>query len=204
MGAGCWPSSRPRSSFAGGRRIGNADAVADTFGCYAFEARRLSESLERILTAAVAVLTPPKEHSPEASEPEKTFDDGPPLPQRVRALAAMVAHGVDEQVVTLTFLDGIGGTLARRLRDAGITDIEELALADTEALPKVRGVSAARAARWIAEATARRSRHARLSQCGRRVRRRRPPVDPGTQPSTRIGSGVYWTSKSAGAVTDSR
>jgi helicase len=66
----------------------------------------------------------------------------------------MVAHGVDEQVVTLTFIDGVGGTLARRLRDAGITDIEDLANADAADVVAVRGVSASRAARWIADATA--------------------------------------------------
>jgi ATP-dependent DNA helicase len=75
------------------------------------------------------------------------------LSERVRALAAMVAYGVDEETVTLTFLDGIGGTLARRLRDVGVTDIEALAICDAEELARVRGVSAARAARWIAEAT---------------------------------------------------
>ena len=53
--------------------------------------------------------------------------DEPPLKERVRALAAMVAHGVDEQTVTLTYIDGIGGTLARRLHEAGVIDIEELA-----------------------------------------------------------------------------
>ena len=37
-------------------RVGDADAVAETFGCYAFEVRRLKESVERILSAAVAVL----------------------------------------------------------------------------------------------------------------------------------------------------
>ena len=42
-------------------RCGSSEAVADRFGCYAFEVRRLSESLERILTAAVAVATPEAE-----------------------------------------------------------------------------------------------------------------------------------------------
>jgi helicase len=135
-------------------RLGSTDLVADTFGCYAFEVRRLTESIERILTAAVAVLTPPKEQTSEVqvAPPAAEFDDGPSVPDRVRALTAMVAHGVDEQVVTLTYLDGIGGTLAKRLREAGITDIEELAQADTGELAKVRGVSTARAARWITEA----------------------------------------------------
>jgi helicase len=136
-------------------RLGNADEVADSFGCYAFEVRRLGESVERILTAAVAVLTPPKEQHLDGGEapPEVPSDDGPSLRERVRALASMVAHGVDEQVVTLTLLEGIGGTLARRLRDAGIADIEDLALTDPGDLAKVRGVSVTRAARWVSEAS---------------------------------------------------
>ena len=64
----------------------------------------------------------------------------------------MVAHGVDEQTVTLTYVSGIGGTLARRLRDAGIEDIEDLAQADSKDVAQVRGVSESRAARWIEEA----------------------------------------------------
>ncbi|MFB3852594.1 MAG: DEAD/DEAH box helicase [Vicinamibacterales bacterium] len=136
-------------------RRGNADEVADVFGCYAFEVRRLSESLERILTAAIAVITPPKEEgdAPAPGPPPGLLDDEPPLQERVKALAAMVAHGVDEQVVTLTFLSGIGGTLARRLRAAGISDVEELALADPEDVAKARGVSKVRAERWVNEAT---------------------------------------------------
>jgi helicase len=135
-------------------RCGNADVVADAFGCYSFEVRRLSECFERILTAAVAVVTPPKAQAIEADPPffEAAFDDDPSLAERVRALAAMVAHGVDEQTVTLTYVDGIGGKLARRLRDAGIVDIEELALADPAELAKLRGVSATRAARWVTRA----------------------------------------------------
>jgi len=43
--------------------------------------------------------------------------------------------------------------LARRLRDAGIKDIEDLAQADSKDVAQVRGVSEARAARWIDEAT---------------------------------------------------
>jgi hypothetical protein len=65
----------------------------------------------------------------------------------------MVAHGVDEQSVTLTFLEGIGGRIARRLHDAGVLDIEDVALCKPEDLAKVRGISATRAARWIDEAT---------------------------------------------------
>jgi helicase len=144
-------------------RGGNADEVAESFGCYAFEIRRLKESVERILSAAVAVLTPPKEVPTQTGEPhgKVMFNEDPPLKERVGALAAMVAHGVDEQTVTLTYIDGIGGTLARRLHHAGIIDIEELAAAVPADLGRVRGVSKMRAEQWIAEATERiRSRSA--------------------------------------------
>ena len=136
-------------------RTGCAQTVADEFGCYVFEVRRLAESLERILSAAVAIVTPPKNAEQTTSEetpPAAPLVEGPVLADRVRALAAMVAHGVDEQTVTLTYVSGIGGTLARRLRDAGIEDIEDLAQADSKGVAQVRGVSESRAACWIEEA----------------------------------------------------
>jgi hypothetical protein len=54
---------------------------------------------------------------------------------------------------TLTFIQGLGGTLARRLREAGISDIEDLASAEPDDLTYVRGVSRARGVRWIEEAS---------------------------------------------------
>jgi len=146
-------------------RAGDAASVAEDFGCYPFEVRRLAESIERIMTAGVAVVTPPKEKDCEESAAPVAMpcDDGPPLGERVRALAAMVACGVDEQAVTLTYIDGIGGTLARRLSESGITDIEDLAQIDTEELAKVRGISVARAGRWIGEAKAKLKSHSAFS-----------------------------------------
>jgi helicase len=146
-------------------RVGCADSVAQTFGCYPFEISRLTESMGRILTAAIAVLNPPNRLSSEAQESPCVvrFDDKPPLAERTRALAAMVEQGIDEQGVTLTFLDGIGGKLARRLRDAGFADIEELALADTEKLTAIGGISPTRAARWIDQATQKLRTHSALS-----------------------------------------
>jgi len=136
-------------------RIGDTESVAASFGCYAFEIRRLSESVERILAAAAEVLRPPRETTLDASVPdtETPLNDAPPLAERVSALSAMVAHGVDEETVTLTYIDGLGGTLARRLHQAGIANIEDLALSEPRDLADVRGISPTRAARWIEEAT---------------------------------------------------
>jgi len=167
-------------------RSGSLDKVADAFDCYASEVRRLSECFERILTAAVAVVTPPRVQAAEdyPTPPKATFDDAPSLAERVRALAAMVAHGVDEETVTLTFLDGIGGKLARRLHDAGISDIEELALADPTELAKLDGVSAARATRWVAQAEEKvRSRSAfSLRETAQRAQTTILPWNSGVEP----------------------
>lgn len=141
-------------------RTGDVDAVAEEYGCYPFEVRRLVESLERVLTACVAIVTPPK-LKPDSDTPEATVvppcfvDDEPTLRERVEATTSMVAYGIDEEAVTLTFLKGVGGILARRLHAAGITDIEELALSEDDQVGAVRGISSKRARLLIDEATER-------------------------------------------------
>jgi hypothetical protein len=81
-------------------------------------------------------------------------DDEPTFSQRVRAVVAMVCAGLDDAAATLAQIDGIGPVLARRLRDdAGVADVEDLAVADpAELAARVRGLSASRAARWIEDA----------------------------------------------------
>ena len=124
-------------------RTGNGDGVAESFACYAFEVRRLSENLERLLTAATAVATPTESKKDDSTDEyiRALLEEGPPLLERIKALTSMVAYGLDEQTVTLTFIRGLGARLACRLRDAGITDIEELAIAEPDEVTKVRGVS---------------------------------------------------------------
>lgn len=132
---------------------GDACEVAREFGCYAFEVRRLTESLVRILVAALAVARPARP-SPD--------DDRVPVPEgleagtveRLAALLAMVESGVDEQVVTLTCVAGIGPTMARRLGEHRISDIEDLAAAEVEDLIRIPGIRETRAERWIADARA--------------------------------------------------
>jgi helicase len=134
-------------------REGNADNVADRLGCYAFEVRRLSECFDRLLTAAIAVATPDKSEGEDIRSDAVTesWDEEPSLLERIKALRAMVAHGLDELTVTLTYIQGIGATFARRLRDAGVTDIEELALVESPGSLHIRGISRDRLARWISE-----------------------------------------------------
>jgi len=130
-------------------RVGDADEVAEATATYPFEIGRLCESLERILSAAQAIAAPKDDEAAPEPIPEE-----PALRERLRALVTMVQAGLDEEVVTLTLLSGVGPTLARGLRAAGVTDIEELAGAELGAVAAVRGVSASRAERLIAEAVA--------------------------------------------------
>jgi helicase len=125
-------------------RSGDATAVAEALGCYPFEVRRLQESMDRLLAALEAVLDP--------EGPAPADQGGVPLRERVRAVRRMVAGGLDEETVTLTLVPGIGPTMARRLKSAGVDDIEALALAEPADLRAVRGLSPERAARWIARA----------------------------------------------------
>lgn len=137
-------------------RTGDEQQVAEQFGCYPFEIRRLIENLERVLSACVAIVTPAKTTSvePDEEEPQETScpEEDPALPERIRALLDMISFGIDEEVVSLTSLKGVGGTLARRLHTGGITNIEELALSEPESVACLRGISRQRAENWIEQA----------------------------------------------------
>lgn len=137
-------------------RTGEVESVAERFGCYPFELRRLVESCGRLLLPMAAVLDDPAQRQPDVDAPQTAIDpeadEEPALLDRVRALGRMVAAGLCERTVTLTLVRGLGPKLARRLRAAGVEDIEDLALADEGELAQIRGLSAKRAALWIAEA----------------------------------------------------
>lgn len=111
------------------------------------EAARLLQALQALLAAGA------KERAQAAGTHEaRGIGDEPDLAEKAAVLGAMVCAGADDEMSTLTLLDGVGPVLARRLASCGITDIEALALADTQDLAAVPGVSPARAARWIAAA----------------------------------------------------
>jgi len=139
-------------------RLGDGDAVAQRFDCYPFEVRRLQESMVRLLAAMkeVAVLTMVQ---PDKDAPIAPRGEIPTGVERIGALLQMVTGGLDEDTVTLTLVPGIGPTLAKRLAEAGIEDIEMLAQAETETLAGVRGLSEKRATTWVEAATS------TLSEC---------------------------------------
>jgi hypothetical protein len=78
--------------------------------------------------------------------------DEPTLLERIRVLEKMVACGLDEQSETLTLIPGLGAKLAWNLKQAGVEDVEDLALAELSDLVKVPGVGQKRAETWLGAA----------------------------------------------------
>jgi helicase len=125
-------------------RLGDVEQVAEARGCYAFEVECLREAMDRLLLSMEAVLT--------LLEPSKLEPEMISLTERIHALQRMMMNGLDEVTVTLTLIRGIGAKLAMRLREVGVMDIEDLALADEDAIAQVPGISLKRARQWIEQA----------------------------------------------------
>lgn len=129
-------------------RLGDANLVANQHSCYVFEIHRLCESMSRLLQAMSAVLSTIESNKEKAEETEII-----PLREKIKALSCMVSGGLNEELVTLTLVPGIGEKIAKRLQQVGINDIEDLALADITELVNLQGISLKRAEAWIQFAT---------------------------------------------------
>lgn len=131
-------------------RTSDAAVVASQHDCYPFEVERLRESMGRLLVAMSSIFE--KSGEPQDDEPPPDLAAPPLLRERVRALSAMIASGLDEFAATLTLVAGIGPKLAKRLQDEGIAEVDELAAAEPLRLAAIRGISKERGAYWITEA----------------------------------------------------
>jgi hypothetical protein len=109
-------------------------------GCYPFEGERLQESMVRLLHALTDLAG-----ALDAETKDRWL-------VRLRALQTMVAGGLDACAATLALVEGIGVKSARRLAEAGIGDVEDLALAEVEDVIAALGGKATRARRWIERA----------------------------------------------------
>jgi helicase len=134
---------------------GDEGRVADLVCCYPSDVRQLVEVTTRTLSALGCLLGLPAlddEATALAERAPLTTLRLNPLRRKVRRLTMMVEKGLDPSEVTLTFVDGIGATWARRLSNAGITHLEELAISPIEELTSLGQISEDRAARWIQQA----------------------------------------------------
>ncbi len=127
-------------------RFGNLEELADTFNLYPFEIRRLLDSAQRVLQGWIAMVDLIAE--PENDPDEQILS----LHEKLTAFITMLNQGINEEQVSLTFVDGIGAKWAKKLISGGVNDIEELAMSDPSDLMLLGGLKDKRAHRWIAEA----------------------------------------------------
>lgn len=123
--------------------------VCERLDVYPSDAEALQQNLIRLLKAsadlhaAIDLVTDPEERR------QRERFASPSLVSRIRRLALQVEYGLPRDAVYLTRIPGCGGRLARRLLDAGITDLEELCNQEPSDLAAIPRIGAKRARAWI-------------------------------------------------------
>ena len=138
--------------------IGDEESVAEEDGVYPFEIFRLIETMDRLLLASASIQKL-IDHPVALGIPEEVSEEKAAIPKshallRIELLRQKVLNGIEGPAASLTFVDGIGSTWARKLSSHGIPDLTALAQASVDKLTSLSGISAKRAAKWIANARA--------------------------------------------------
>lgn len=130
-------------------RDGDAEAAAVEARCQPHDVEEVRREALRLLQALQALVGSRIDQAATGNEADVKDGD---LQLKLLALRAMVSAGMDGEQATLALVDGIGPVMARRLVQAGISDVEDLALADEQDLSQVEGVSLRRALCWKEDA----------------------------------------------------
>jgi helicase len=134
--------------------LGDEEMVAEEDGIYPFEIFRLIESMDRLLLASASIQKlidhPVAPETTEDGEKEKPVKSADLL--RIELLRQKILNGIEGPAASLTLVDGIGSSWARKLSTNGIPDLSALAQASPEKLTTLSGLSAKRAAKWISDA----------------------------------------------------
>lgn len=128
------------------------EATCEALDTYPSDAEMLRQALVRLMTASADLHAISDEH--DAPEQARQFERilGPSLAGRIRRLSLRIAWGLDDDTVSFTLLPGCGGLLAKRLFDAGVTDLEALCIQEEATLSKIPGIGKKRAATWVTAA----------------------------------------------------
>jgi len=130
----------------------DVNPICENLDIYASDAEVLQQNLVRLLNAsadvhvAVDPVTDPEEQR------AKQLFCGPSLFSRIRRISLRLEHGLPGDAIYLTRIPGCGGRLARRLFEAGITDLEDLCNEELSNLESIHGISQKRAHAWVEEA----------------------------------------------------
>ncbi len=125
------------------------ELLAEQTDVYPHDLTMLVDGVVRLLAAAADLHNAADPVTDPALRKQRERFCGPSLVSRLRRLGRQLEFGLDATTVQLTLVDGIGGKTARKLADAGFTDLEVLANADPDELVRLRGVGASRAQVWI-------------------------------------------------------
>lgn len=130
-------------------RTGDAEQAAAAVQGQAHEVEEARKETCRLIAAFRAVIAllkgEPREDAPLPDEAD--------LAERMQALGAMIATGMNEQNASLALVEGIGPVWARKLVAANVEDIEDLAQSSADEIVALGGISQARAEAWIDAAT---------------------------------------------------
>ena len=129
-------------------RLGDEQAAAESLGVMTHEIEEARKEAVRMLQAMGAVFGARKKSVDGATRIDLAVSNC----DKSRALSAMVCAGLDDEQATLALITGIGPVMARRLVEAGVEDIEDLATSNVASVAVVPGISEKRARRWIDEA----------------------------------------------------
>jgi helicase len=130
-------------------RSGECEDVADGLDCYPVEIKRVCESVARLLPAMGSIC----DQMTSVSDNPEVILLPSNVPKIIHLLHQMVETGLDEEKISLTLVPGIGPTWAKRLVDAGMMHIEDLAQSDEEDVIALGGISTGRAKQWIDKAS---------------------------------------------------
>lgn len=121
------------------------ETLSDEYSIYPFELRRLQETFERLLLAAVAI----SKHVLSVNHEEQIDgDDKPEATKRLELLRNMIFCNLPAETASLTFIKGVGAKWAKKLCDNGFHSISSLFSANPKHLAKIPGLSITRAMDW--------------------------------------------------------
>lgn len=116
---------------------------------YVSDAEVLRQNLVRLLQASADLHQAADSVTDPAERRLRERFCGSSLASRIRRLGIQLEHGLPGDAVYLTRIPGCGGRLARRLLEAGITDLEDLCNQEPSDLAVIPGIGLKRAKTWI-------------------------------------------------------
>jgi helicase len=126
--------------------------AAKAGGAMGLSAGEVDDIRKEVLRTLVALKDVAAAAGPRRTKRTKGLSEEPKLGEKLRAVIAMTTCGLNARQATLSLVDGVGPSFARKLVDHGIGDITQLSQCQPHTLMEVHGVAEKRALSWIEKA----------------------------------------------------